>query len=227
MPSYYAIIPANVRYDKRLNLGARLLYGEITALCNEKGFCWASNSYFAELYDVSIRTISSWINKLVEFNYLHSEIRYKEGSKEVDTRKISIPPMEENFQTPRRKTADPLEENFQENTTSINTTINKEPVDLLYKSESFKEAWEEWVKYRKQRKIPKYTEVGLRRTFKDLAELSGNDEATAIEIIHQAIAKSWQGLYGIKKQPISNTVSVNKYENARQAQLASFKPVSE
>lgn len=29
--SYYAIIPANVRYDKRLKPNTKLLYGEITA----------------------------------------------------------------------------------------------------------------------------------------------------------------------------------------------------
>lgn len=70
---YYAIIPANVRYDKELTPNAKLLYGEITALCNEKGYCWASNSYFSDLYNVSKVSISKWLKQLEEKNLVNVE----------------------------------------------------------------------------------------------------------------------------------------------------------
>lgn len=112
--SYYAIIPANVRYDDELTPNAKLLYGEVTALCNEKGYCWASNSYFANLYGVSTKSISNWVNQLVNSGYLTSEMTYKEGSKEIQSRhlKISSNPMEEKVMTPRTKGNDPMEEKF-------------------------------------------------------------------------------------------------------------------
>ena len=72
--SYYAIIPANVRYDNELTPNAKLLYGEITALCNEKGYCWATNNYFAELYGVSKTSISKWIKQLIDKGYIKSQI---------------------------------------------------------------------------------------------------------------------------------------------------------
>lgn len=73
-PNYYAIIPANVRYDKELSPNAKLLYGEITALCNEKGYCWANNSYFAELYSTSDRQIQRLIKNLIEKKYISVQL---------------------------------------------------------------------------------------------------------------------------------------------------------
>jgi hypothetical protein len=88
--SYYAVIPASVRYNDKLTPNAKLLYGEITALCNEKGFCWANNKYFADLYNVDKITISRWIKQLQQEGFISSDLIFKEGTKEVDRRIIKI-----------------------------------------------------------------------------------------------------------------------------------------
>ena len=77
-PGYYSVIPANVRYDVDLCPNAKLLYGEITALCNKKGYCWATNKYFSRLYQVSTVAVSKWINQLVKKGYIFSIIKYEE-----------------------------------------------------------------------------------------------------------------------------------------------------
>lgn len=117
--NYYAIIPANVRYDKRLPANAKLLYGEITALCNEKGFCWAGDKYFADLYGVSKVSIQKWLKALQENGYITKELIYKEGSKEILHRyiRLVVYPTQE-------KLSNPTQEKFRDNNTSINNTIN-------------------------------------------------------------------------------------------------------
>lgn len=134
--SYYAVIPANVRYDDRLPMGARFLYGEITALCNERGYCWASNKYFAELYKVTDRTVRTWISSLITNGYIVSDLIYRENSKEVEARYLKLidgladgatsgrnlpTPQEKNFQTYGNNLPNPMEENFLDNNTSNNT----------------------------------------------------------------------------------------------------------
>lgn len=136
-PNYYAIIPANVRYDKDLTPNAKLLYGEITALCNEKGCCWATNEYFANLYGVSKTTISLLIKKLIDRGYINSEIIYEDGTKKILNRYLRIIkyPIKENLNTP-------IKENLKDNNTSINnTSINIKEINnnkLLFTKKNFK-----------------------------------------------------------------------------------------
>ena len=89
-PNYYAIIPAEVRYDKQLKPNEKLLYGEITSLATKTGECWASNNYFADLYEVEPETISRWIKDLKDRGYITTRIDYKEGTKEIEKRAIII-----------------------------------------------------------------------------------------------------------------------------------------
>ena len=73
-PSYYAILTAPVRYDKRLTPSAKILYAEITSLTNQLGFCYASNRYFENLYQVSTQSINSWLKQLQEFGYIQRHL---------------------------------------------------------------------------------------------------------------------------------------------------------
>ena len=89
-PNYYAVIPANVRYDKSITPNAKLLYAEITALCNLNGKCCASTNYFADLYEVSRVSIQKWLKLLEDKKYIIRTIIYKEGSKQIETRYITL-----------------------------------------------------------------------------------------------------------------------------------------
>ena len=87
-PNYYAIIPADVRYDEKLKLGEKMMYGEITALSKKNGICYASNNYFAKLYNVSPQAISKWIKNLEKNNYI--SISYERDGKAIIKRNISM-----------------------------------------------------------------------------------------------------------------------------------------
>lgn len=88
-PSYYAIIPSNVRYCEELKYPERLLYGEITALAGKEGYCFATNKYFAELYHVIPGTISRWISHLENLGFVKVEI-IKDGRNQIIERRIYI-----------------------------------------------------------------------------------------------------------------------------------------
>lgn len=87
--NYYAIIPSTVRYDKDLKPSEKLLYGEVTALANKNGYCFAQNKYFSELYNVSNGTVSKWFSHLQKLGYINIEIKRNE-KKEIVSRHIYI-----------------------------------------------------------------------------------------------------------------------------------------
>lgn len=130
--NYYAIIPANVRYDEELKPNAKLLYGEITALSNEKGYCWASNGYFSKLYRVSRETVSRWIGDLENKGYITTQLIYRENSREIKERRIYIAPIDkkintycQNNQYPiDEKVNTPIDEKIKDNNTVSNNTVN-------------------------------------------------------------------------------------------------------
>lgn len=131
-PNYYAVIPADVRYDLNLTDKAKLLYGEITALTKKNGYCYASNKYFSEIYSVSITTIKRLMKQLEDNNYIKREYTYRAGTKEILNRWIQLC----TYHSP--KITPPSHKNGLDNNTSINNTDKEEEI---YKEEVFDYDW--------------------------------------------------------------------------------------
>lgn len=126
-PNYYAVIPATVRYSD-ISPNAKLLYGEISALTNKNGYCWASNAYFSTLYVASERSISRWIKELQVIGAIEIEVcKDSDGTQRTirlihsDATKMTIP-QDKNGAPPDDKSG--THTILLENTTKNNNTID-------------------------------------------------------------------------------------------------------
>ena len=130
-PNYYAIIPADVRYNDNLKLGEKMMYGEITSLTYKTGECWASNNYFARLYNVTPQAISKWIKTLEKHKYI--TIEYEKNGKSIDKRIIRL--VSTGIDRGINSSLGGYQQEIKENNTSINNTSIKENI---YIKERFK-----------------------------------------------------------------------------------------
>lgn len=163
-PNYYAIIPASVRYDRKLQPNAILLYGEITALTKKDGYCWAGDSYFADLYEVAKSTVQTWLKRLEQRGHIIRTVVYKDGSRQIKQRRITITdslthnpntyakklddPTPENKGAYAKNLDDPIPENWGDSittsTTNNNTNTNKDrakPPKPVAHRDQFESLW--------------------------------------------------------------------------------------
>ena len=82
-PTYDIYLPARVRFDLTLSLAARVLYGEIKALSDQRGYCWASNQFFADLYGVKKKAVSRLISELVKQGFIQVHIDPSQGNRRL------------------------------------------------------------------------------------------------------------------------------------------------
>ena len=88
--SWYIVVTADVRRDKRLTANAKFLYCDIAALSRQKGYCYASNAYFASLNDCSEQSVINWLNQLVKCGYIIRELVYDNTKKNVKERRLYL-----------------------------------------------------------------------------------------------------------------------------------------
>lgn len=234
-PSYYSILPANVRYNKNLPAAAKLLYAEITSLLNMNAYCYAKNEYFAELYDVSINCIQKWLSALQKENLLQITItRDEKGTKRI----ITLPKVDktevlkgiENSTSPAHKN---LYEGVEKithayNEININNNIKKEDINIFQKDVKKRlekrempneilncikpEIWQEWIDYRKEKK-QSLTKTTIRRQLEFLNVQYKEQRQNPNEILIQSIKNGWSGLFPLKDKSKHPTPSKNSKTN--------------
>ena len=199
-PNYYGILPANVRYDKELKPMEKILFTEISSLTSKEGYCYAKNSYFAELYDVHKNTVGNWINNLVKRGYLKSVIIYEKGTKNIQERRLYITtPTNEKTDTSINKKIDTcqsknlegINEKIEDNNTSINNTSLLLNNNNTYVKNEFSRVCEEiknnWIKIAHEYKLSgtqlKITEKRKRVINNLLKEYSVEEVLQAMEKI--------------------------------------------
>ena len=202
--NYYAVIPANVRYDENLPPSAKLLYGEITALCNQNGYCWATNDYFAKLYKCTRQSVSSWISQLKERGYISIEFIYEEGSKKILNRYVKI------FEYPIQKNLNtPIQKNLKENNTFLfnitseykernikERTNGHDEILSTVSDASLRELYLEYIKMRKLIKAP-MTDRALQMLITKVNNLETDVERQK-ELLETAILNNWKSVYPLK-----------------------------
>lgn len=163
-PNYYAVIPAEVRYNNKLTANSKLLYGELSALSNKTGISWAQNKYFAELYSVDAKTVSRWIQQLQAEGFIEVKMEYDKQTKQVTKRLIKITTVgggDKNVQGGQKdpqggdkNVQDNIYNNNSYNNTRNNTATFKKVSDF---NENYLLAYEHIVKLFHERNTPKTT----------------------------------------------------------------------
>lgn len=91
----------------------------ISSLCAREGYCFASNKYLAELFNITEQSVSNKIKKLEDKGYII--IEYQRRGCEIISRKIRL----KNIYIDDIKNFIPtIEKNFKDNNTSNNNTSN-------------------------------------------------------------------------------------------------------
>lgn len=192
MDNGYSICFNEWALDKEINgeLGLLLI---ISSLSAEKGYCFASNNYLANLFNIREETISRKLNKLVKKGYI--TIEYDKKGCEVTNRYIRLTKLSTDDCVNNQPTID---ENVKDNNTSINnTSINKKEIykEKYFDNEKVNEMFIDFLKLRATIKA-KNTDRAINTL---INKLNKYDDDTKYKMIEKSIVNSWKDVYEIEE----------------------------
>lgn len=119
-------IPIEILTDANLSDKEKHIYSIVMFLSKENNYCYCTNSNISELLNISITQVSKLVNSLKKKGYIDIDIKYKDNSKEIESRKL-IPKMDTPYLT---KVKYPLQQNF-------NTPIEEKFKDNKYNNKIY------------------------------------------------------------------------------------------
>ena len=103
-------IPIEIITDKNLSDKEKTILSIILFLSKENNNCFCTNGTISELLNISSKQVSKLINSLKAKGYIGVTMKYKENSKQIETR--TIKPIQEKFNTSPQKFYTPLLQKF-------------------------------------------------------------------------------------------------------------------
>ena len=102
-------IPAEILLNKDLSDKEKIILAMILYLSEEKGSCFASNKYIANIVNVTPERVSKIISSLKDKGYISVKLKYKTDSKEIEERQIT--PIVENINRYSQKLQESIDNN--------------------------------------------------------------------------------------------------------------------
>lgn len=214
-----------------MKFAERLLYGEITALTNRNGYCFATNKYFAELYDVTVETISRWISHLQRLGFIKIEIIKSDKNEIIERRIFVIDNSSNTFlastycqknQYPYRQNNQyPIDEKVKEN--NINIRIDKFFNYIIHKEG--KDA-ENLTKIQKIELYELLEELELNYT-KEILKIITEENKEKLKIVIYALKElvvNRKGILALKRETLLSLY--DKYKRKQESYIGTNKEIS-
>lgn len=129
-------IPADILLNKKLSDKEKIILSMIMYLSEEKGCCFASNKYIANIVNVTFDRVSKIIRSLKDKGYVKIKLKYKIDSKEIEERQII--PMVKNTHRYSRKVQEGIVKNNYSGSKKYLYPIGKKDKDIKYKNNNIK-----------------------------------------------------------------------------------------
>ena len=131
-----SFITISILGDNRLTFLERLLLIHIISLSKKNGYCWATNKYFSNIYNVTTVTISKSISNLATFNYIKINFDNKNTNNTKRIIKLS-----DDLKNKLNSIKENLNISYKENFKQYNNKLNKNKDKIYYIDENGIEHW--------------------------------------------------------------------------------------